>query len=228
MNEKTQKAFGIFWDRIGHAENMIFDHTGPRYPPFVKENMDESFLKAYEDIKQALKPLANKRLFIGPPEAPGYPVFGAETAHEALMFILNPPEVLFGLPQVLTNKRYIKIKDEALEESSKVLEFNIDTKPKPLEGNVVSRPKWDGNARKLLFGNIVCKKYRQPAYNQISILESFEKASWPDCIKDPLGTGPDNATRQRTSDAVRALNKNNKGIKFELAGDKEHILWEPL
>jgi hypothetical protein len=238
MNEKTQKAFGIFWDRIGHAENMIFDHTGPRYPPFVKEDMDDSFFEAYAAIKQALKPLANKRHFIGPPEAPGYPVFEAETAHEALMFILNPPEALFGLPAILTKEEYLTIKREAQEEYRKILmggkigseNQGIQTNVavvKPAVGYSTPQPRWDSEARILWFGDKKCKIYRQQAHCQILILEHFENAGWKKSIIDPLGNGPDNATRQRTSDAVRALNKNDY-IKFELSGDGKGILWESL
>ena len=225
MDEQTERAFLEFWGRVGSAEKMISDWTGPRSPSFTKEDMDDTWFEGYENIRAALKPLAKQRPFIAPAEAVGDAIFPAETAHEALMFILNPPDTLFGLLHVLTSREYLDIKREARdefrrargEESAGVA--TVDEQP--------PRPRWDGERRILRYGEKICKKYRQPAPNQIHILEDFEVEGWPPRIDDPLDSGPDNTTRQRTSDAIRALNKKNKFIRFEASGDREGILWEP-
>ena len=238
MDERTAKAFEHFWGRIGSTEHSIFDWTGPRLPPFVKEGMDDSWFEDYDAIRMALKPLAKRRPFIAPAEATGDAVFQAETAHEALMFILNPPDALFGLPHILTGREYLDIKREAQEEFRRMLEIHTgiddNQKTSPEEGpptrgkcTAALRPQWDGERRILWYGEKSCNRYSQPAANQIAIITEFETAGWPPRIDDPLGTGPNNATRQRTSDAVRALNEKINFIHFRLSGDKKSIVWDP-
>jgi hypothetical protein len=252
MDKKILEAFGDFWDRVGRAEGLIVSHFGPRLSPAVKEDMDQSWFELYEVIKPALEPFASPKSIISSPEAPGYSIYEATTYHEALMFELNPPEALFGLPHILTAPEYLKIKRNAHEEFRQIMKNSgIDATAKMVSGEKTSgdatadssqssskaeetsgefaplRPRWDGERRELYFGNNLCKEYRVRAPNQISILEAFENDGWPKRIDDPISSGADNATRQRTSDAVRALNINDY-IRFELAGDREGILWKPL
>ena len=91
----------------------------------------------------------------------------------------------------------------------------------------VSKPKWDSQTRELRYGEILCKRFRQQAGNQVTILNAFEEEGWPPRIDDPLRpkTGSDN--EQRLRDAVKGLNKNKGGIKFELDGTGTGILWHP-
>jgi hypothetical protein len=225
MDESAAKAFEHFWGRVGSAEQAVFNWTAPRLPPLVVDDLDDSWFEDYKAISEFLKPQARRRSFIAPPEVPGDAIFQAETAHEALMFILNPPKALFGLPHLLATREYLDIKREAQQEFRRARGEELPGAA-TVEEQPAPRPRWDSERRILWYGENICKKYRQQADNQIAIIEEFEKQGWPPRINDPLGTGPANVTRQQTSDAVRALNKN-KYIAFQLGGDRKGVLWEP-
>jgi hypothetical protein len=55
------------------------------------------------------------------------------------------------------------------------------------------KPHWDASKRRLRYGELVCKEFRQPARRQVTILEHFEKAGWPPSIE----TAADGATPDR-------------------------------
>ena len=86
-------------------------------------------------------------------------------------------------------------------------------------------PQWDKERRELSFSGHVVKRYRQPAKNQIPILEAFQIEGWPARIDDPLPFAKDGDSRQRLADAVLSLNKNDT-IQFELDGTRAGILWK--
>jgi hypothetical protein len=87
-------------------------------------------------------------------------------------------------------------------------------------------PKWNSERRELSLRGQVVKTYRQPAPNQIALLEAFQVAGWPQRIDDPLPFTEDGDARQRLADAVASLNKTS-GIQFERDG-AGHVLWKPL
>lgn len=89
------------------------------------------------------------------------------------------------------------------------------------------KPKWNRETRKLWYGETLCKKFRQGAKNQIAVLEAFELEGWPSKIDDPLTPRPNTDHNQRLTDAVRRLNDNEGGIKFERDGTGEGVLWHP-
>ncbi len=86
------------------------------------------------------------------------------------------------------------------------------------------KPKWDPERRELSFNGTRCKSFRQPAPNQTRILVTFEECGWPSRIDDPI---PPNAVdrRDRLADTVRGLNKGCTGIRFELDGTGEGVIW---
>jgi len=231
MDEAVIKAFGDFWDRVGQAKHEIRSWMGPRAAPGTEELMDDEWFELYEVMRPALQPFAKKRHFSVPPEAPGYSVFEAETALEALMFFLNPPEALVGLHHVLDDPQYLQIERDAQQECR----MAFSEYEKPVSANVQApspeikkdaedeqakpRPRWDEENQELWYGQVVCRRFRRAAENQTAILRAFEAAGWPKRVLDPLETGPENAHRQQTSDAVYALNKAIMQIRFELAGD---------
>lgn len=85
-------------------------------------------------------------------------------------------------------------------------------------------PQWDAERRELLFRGQIVKKYRQPAKNQVAIIEGFQVAGWPTRIDDPLPYTRNGDARQRLADAVLALNKN-VAILFELDG-RQGVVWQ--
>jgi hypothetical protein len=89
------------------------------------------------------------------------------------------------------------------------------------------KPSWDGDRRELRYGGKVAKRFRQGARNQVVILASFEELGWPPRIDDPLPGRAGAVARQRLADAVRRLNQNGDGIRFELDGSGEGIIWSP-
>jgi hypothetical protein len=86
------------------------------------------------------------------------------------------------------------------------------------------KPRWNADRRELMFGDQLCKKFRQKARNQICVLEAFQMDGWPERIDDPLPPKRDTDHRQRLADTIRGL--KNKAICFELDGN-EGILWTP-
>jgi hypothetical protein len=99
--------------------------------------------------------------------------------------------------------------------------------PRPPQSMRHSRikPRWDKERRELLLDGAVCKKFRQPAPNQTRILVTFEECGWPSRIDDPIPQDSNVDRRDRLADTVRGLNKGCKGIRFELDGTTEGIIW---
>jgi hypothetical protein len=98
---------------------------------------------------------------------------------------------------------------------------------KPAERTQVPlKPRWDQDRRELWFGGCLCKRYRQPAKNQETILAAFEEDGWPARIDDPLPGTAEGDPGQRLADAVRALNENKGCIDFEKDGTSAGVLWK--
>ena len=94
------------------------------------------------------------------------------------------------------------------------------------------RPHWDPERRVLVCHGQIVKCFRQPAPNQILILEAFEEEGWPVHIDDPIspqGRSPLERKR-RLNDVVKALNRHQVTplIHFFCDGSGEGILWEPV
>jgi hypothetical protein len=92
-----------------------------------------------------------------------------------------------------------------------------------------NRPFWDSQRRELRLGNVVVKRFRQPARNQETVLAAFEEDGWPDRIDSPLPEESAAETAHRLHDAVKKLNRQPvPRIRFFSDGRGEGILWELL
>ncbi|HEY8503790.1 MAG TPA: hypothetical protein VIL46_04365 [Gemmataceae bacterium] len=91
-------------------------------------------------------------------------------------------------------------------------------------------PTWDRGLRELRLGARVVKCFRQPAPNQVLILEVFEESGWPPHIDDPLPRVPGLNPKLRLRDTIAALNRHqvNHLIRFHGDGSGEGVGWECL
>ena len=67
-------------------------------------------------------------------------------------------------------------------------------------------PRWDGETRKLWYGDRLVKWYRVPAICQEILLAAFEEDCWAPRIDDPLPRVNDIDPRERLHEAIRRLN----------------------
>lgn len=89
-------------------------------------------------------------------------------------------------------------------------------------------PTWDPDLRELRVGEVVIKRFRQPARNQVTVLASFQELLWPRRIDDPLTGDCDVEPKRRLRDTVFALNRNHVTanlLVFEADGTGTGIIW---
>lgn len=100
----------------------------------------------------------------------------------------------------------------------------LRTKPQAL------RPIWDPERRELRVGEMVVKRFRQPAQNQELILTVFEEDGWPERIDDPLPPDPVRDPKERLHDVIKKLNRAQDValIRFHGDGTGTGVLWELL
>jgi len=88
------------------------------------------------------------------------------------------------------------------------------------------KPQWNDGLRELSFGGAVCKRYKQPAPHQTTILKVFQETGWPAKIDDPLPYTSESKRRDRLTNAVKKLNEQSPPLlRFELDGTGQGILW---
>jgi hypothetical protein len=90
-------------------------------------------------------------------------------------------------------------------------------------------PTWDPDLRELRVGELVIKRFRQPAGNQVSVLASFQELHWPSRIDDPLTGNSEVEPKRRLRDTVFALNRSHvtaKVLVFEADGTGMGIIWK--
>lgn len=133
-NSKVFEAFETFWDFVRRIEVDVRLHcNGPRaLPQDYGDFWNEEFADAYERIRPYLGKYRRKRFFYGPKGVPSFAApFTADNAHQALMFFLNGPEVLYGDAWVLDSAEYRAIKAEA---SVELLDRDkVRLRPSPLK-----------------------------------------------------------------------------------------------
>ena len=89
------------------------------------------------------------------------------------------------------------------------------------------KPVWNKGRRELCFGGVVVKRFRHPAKNQLSVLESFQELRWPAHIDNPLTGGDSVDARDRLHDTIRRLNNHiGRVIHFMSDGLGQGITWE--
>ncbi len=94
-----------------------------------------------------------------------------------------------------------------------------------LSGRRENAPAWNNDRRELWNGKQLCKRYRQLAGNQITILRAFEEEEWPHRIDDPLSGKAGKDHKRRLRDTVRSMNDGLKHLRFECDGTGEGIIW---
>jgi hypothetical protein len=90
-------------------------------------------------------------------------------------------------------------------------------------------PIWDADLRELRVGELVIKRFRQPARNQVIVLASFHELRWPRRIDDPLTGNSDVEPKRRLRDTVFALNRNHvtaNVLAFEADGTGTGVIWK--
>jgi len=113
------QLFEEFWDHVRRAESDIelYGHLGSPPPDDYGDPGDSDFTESYERIKPLLRPKQAKYLFV-PPEGLWWRriPFESKTAHEGLMWFLNPTKEVYGSPGVLQTSEYRALKKAAMEE----------------------------------------------------------------------------------------------------------------
>ena len=91
------------------------------------------------------------------------------------------------------------------------------------------RPARDAGRGELRYGDRLVKHYRQPADNQILILDAFDAEDWPARIDNPLLAADGIDSKQRLHDTIKALNRHQKfrALRFRGDGTGQGVVWEP-
>ncbi len=93
--------------------------------------------------------------------------------------------------------------------------------------SVVQVPDWDADGRELRLGEVVVKRFRQPAELQELILTVFQEDNWTRRIDSPIHGDSERQAQDRLRDAVKRLNRQqNPLIRFRLDGRGQGVLWE--
>ncbi len=142
---------------------------------------------------------------------------------EAIRLWLSPSESL-TVGEVAENTPPI-----VLPSTDTILQPSPDAAAKP-NTTEWARPAWTsiGQLGELRVGGFLVKRYKQPAENQICVIQTFEEDKWLRCIDDPLTGKDDMDPKRRLRDTVEALNDYHKTpglIRFEADGTGEGILW---
>jgi hypothetical protein len=78
-------------------------------------------------------------------------------------------------------------------------------------------------------GQLLIKRFRQPARNQVTVLASFQELRWPRRLDDPLTGNSGVEPKRRLRDTVFALNRNHvtaEVLAFEADGTGMGIIWK--
>ncbi len=87
-------------------------------------------------------------------------------------------------------------------------------------------PVWDSDRRELRLGDLIVKRFRQPARNQETILAAFQEDGWPPHIDNPLPGEGDIDAEDRLHDAVKMLNRHTHHVfRFFSDGLGHGVLW---
>lgn len=118
MNTEEVRLFDVFWDHVRKAEMDILVNGHKGCPPCESgDPWDEDFATACQDIKKFLGRCSKTDMYFPPPDMTWRPrPYAADTAHQALMDFLNPPQEVYGHPGVLDSPEYRAIKAAAVEE----------------------------------------------------------------------------------------------------------------
>ena len=149
MKPDEKQLFEAFWDHVRRAEADIAvnGHKGCPPPDPVGDPWDDDFEAAYEAIRPFFRHLRKEHVFV-PPLGMTWRAtpMTTETAHQALMWFLNPPKEVYGHPGVLDTPEYLAIKAAAMEERR----LRHEARQKASEQPVTARLGTEKKARLLL------------------------------------------------------------------------------
>lgn len=96
--------------------------------------------------------------------------------------------------------------------------------------NHTQMPRWDRNARRLLLQGVVVKSFRQPATNQVCVLDAFQNQGWPERIDDPLPHNGEVPAKIRLHETIKGLNANQhvKLVQFGGDGTGCGVMWRRI
>jgi uncharacterized protein YneF (UPF0154 family) len=119
MKPSEKQLFETFWDHVRRAETDVDlnGHKGCPPPDPIGDPWDDEFAAAFDAIKPFLRQFRREHVF-PPPLGMRWrrePMV-VESAHQALMWFLNPPHEVYGHPGVLDSPEYLAIKAAAMEE----------------------------------------------------------------------------------------------------------------
>lgn len=89
-------------------------------------------------------------------------------------------------------------------------------------------PTWQSETRELRWKDRVVKRLKWRAVNQITVLCAFQEEGWKEVIDDPLPPSPEQDSKGRLHDTIKALNRHqdNKLLRFGGIGTGEAIRWQ--
>lgn len=145
--------------------------------------------------------------------------------HEPIEIMVVDRRYPFDIPQSKINRiiDYLRAWQEKRAEQLKEVEQS-DEAGDGSDANTKT-PEWDDNHRELRFHGQCCKRFRQPAENQITILRTFQDDDWPGQIDDPLPGVHGKDLKRRLRDTVRSLNVNMHLLHFECDGTGKGVIW---
>ncbi len=93
--------------------------------------------------------------------------------------------------------------------------------------HVVRKPRWDRLHRKLHFGHVLVKRFRNPAPNQELLLAAFEESGWPEDVADPLPPLDRGSPVPRLQHTLQRLNSTllRPVIRFALDPSGRRVTW---
>ena len=91
-------------------------------------------------------------------------------------------------------------------------------------------PLWDHDRQELRLGEVLVKRFKVPARNQVAILSAFQEEDWPVRIDDPLSPRPDLDPKRRLHDTINSLNRNQNHALIHFSGDGsgQGIRWDRI
>ena len=81
------------------------------------------------------------------------------------------------------------------------------------------RPSWNEDRRELRLGEMLVKRFKWPAKNQILVLRAFEAMDWVRLIDNPFPVDDKVCPKVRLHDAIKYLNRHHEQAVLRFHGD---------
>jgi hypothetical protein len=135
---------------------------------------------------------------------------------------------ILGKP-LLTREGLVYLRHRLLPAALNGAERNGDRASATATGALL--PYWDVENRRLWLGTHLVKEFRQPAPNQITLLNVFQEQGWAGRIDDPLGLADgefEKDAKRRLHETIKNLNRKLTvgTLRFRGDGTGEGVIWE--